>query len=429
MKNLRLLSALCACAVMTAPVFSVTSYAEEAAEVTETAEVSEADTSDTTEVPEKTTYSITYRYGYGTGKIDTTDPVPEKQFVVLSVWALRRDGYTHVGWTDGEKTYKRGELIKMPAKDLVLEPVWKPVYTIKFENLEDYGYPAPSSFTNGTLSPGTEIYLPNLPMHNGEAQFEGWLVNGDYYPPLSTFQMPEKDTYVEVYWLSPVKIDYFAGDVEGVIGNPHYIMNGFYNYPMDISNGERLTRLGYKLDGWYVPEQDNKKYSFSDSFVVPENGITFYADWVPLKIGMKFNANGGTGKMTNQTEYFDDVVNIKPCEFTKEGYKLLGWKNGDNYYLPEGAVKVYVKEYGDFMNFQAVWIEENRNPGDLNGNGIVDITDLSILSLHILGEAEITDEQTLDDADVERDGKVDISDAARMKKFLSKERILLGTGE
>ena len=78
------------------------------------------------------------------------------------------------------------------------------------------------------------------------------------------------------------------------------------------------------------------------------------------------------------------------------------------------------------MEFDAVWIEENRNPGDVNGDGIVDLMDLTMLSMHIVGDSEIKDEKALDDADVQRDGTVDLADLARLKQFLMQDKILLG---
>lgn len=418
MKNKRLLSLLCACAVVSGTMSTAVICAEEETEAEVSVSVSDEN---------EETYSITYKTGSALGKVENTEPVKAGENVELSVWALRRDGFSHTGWTDGENTYKRGESIEMPAKDLVLEPVWKKIYTVIYENLEVYGYDSP--FRNGTVAPGTEISLPPLVMHNGDAMFYGWTVNGEYYAGGTKFIMPEQDVEVNVFWLEPVYIDYYAGDLEGVTGNPHFLKSAYPGFDTDISNGERLIRLGYKLTGWYDPADNNKVYEFTDSIIVPENGVTLMARWEPLKIGMKFRANGGTGKMSNQVELFDSYVRIKECEFEKEGYKLHGWKHDEDYYQPEGTVQVKVKEYGDFMEFDAVWIEEDRNPGDLDGDGDVDIADLSLLSLHVIGDAEITDEKILDDADVQRDGEVNTADLARMKQFISKEKILLGTEE
>ncbi len=446
MKNHRLLTLLCTCALAAGTVNVPMLYAEDAesatagkteavsAAKTETGEEEKKaeETYETEEVTtvgattEKSGYRVIYRTGSASGKVDVLEePAAEGETVILSVWALRKDGFTHTGWTDGEKTYRRGAAVHMPDHDLVLEPVWKPTYKLTFEDFEQYGYASP--FEEGTVSPGTKIYLPNLPMHNGDAIFEGYYINDEFYPPLTDFVMPESDVYISVCWLDPVVIDYVSGDLEGVYGNTHYPVNAYPGYGMDISSGDRLSRFGYKLDGWYDPDDNNKVYEFKDSFIVPDHDMTLMARWVPIKIGMKFKGGeGAEGTMPNQIAEFGSCAVLNECTYKKEGYKLLGWKHDDEYYLPGDKVKVKVAEYGDFMVFDAVWVEEGRDPGDLNADGQIDVTDLSVLSMHVIGDQVITDEKTLDDADVQRDEKVDLADLARMKQFIMQDDILLG---
>lgn len=416
MKNFRGLSLLCACAVVLGSASSTVMYAAEAEE-------NEVSVTETEPAPEFSGARIIYEKGGGIGRIEEAAPVEPGKYIKLSPWALRKDGYSHVGWTDGVKDYQRGATIKMPESDLYLKPVWKKVYFVRYEKLEPYGYPSP--YQDGTVSPGSEIKLLNLAMHNGDAQFNGWLVNGVHYDPLSTFIMPEENVVIEVDWQYPVKIDYYAGDVDGVIGSSHYIVDKFAGYNINLSNNERLFRVGYKLVGWYDPEED-KNYDLEASYMMPDRDVTMLAVWSPLKVSMKFDANGGEGKMANQIEVFDTSAKIKDCEFTREGYKLHGWLHDNEYYMPGEAVHVKIAEIGEFMNFKAIWIEEDRNPGDLNRDGKIDISDMAVLSMHLLGDNVITDEKILDDADVEYDGEVSLSDLACFKQFLMHDKILLG---
>jgi hypothetical protein len=50
----------------------------------------------------------------------------------------------------------------------------------------------------------------------------------------------------------------------------------------------------------------------------------------------------------------------------------------------------------------------------------VDITDLSALSLALIGDISLNDDQ-LKSADVDGDGKVTIADLARLRQYLSKK--------
>lgn len=375
-----------------------------------------------TETTAEALYSVSYCYDGGFGRIDEAVPVAEGEKVKLSVWALRKDGYSHTGWTDGESIYSRGEIIEMPPKDIIIYPVWTPVYTLTYEKLDKYGYPSP--FADGTVSPGTEIYLPNYAMHYGDAMFNGWLVNGVHYDPLSTFIMPEENTYVSVDWLDPINFVYDAGTDDGVIGSRTYEVGKYPGSKINLSSSTRLARLGYTLKGWLYKETDTF-YRPEAYFEVPDTDTTMYAVWTPIKVAATFDANGGTGQMERQIYEYDTFMEIPDCQFTLEGFKLLGWQLKDKYYQPGEKVKVRIDEIGESMKFKAVWIEEHLSPGDLNDDGQADLTDLSVLSLHILGE-KVLDGTALENADVYRDGNIDILDLTRFKQFLGHGKILIG---
>ena len=63
--------------------------------------------------------------------------------------------------------------------------------------------------------------------------------------------------------------------------------------------------------------------------------------------------------------------------------------------------------------------------GDLDKSGIVDITDLSILSLYLLGDKKLGEDE-LERANTEYDSAVDLADLARLRQFLSKKVTKIG---
>ncbi len=75
-----------------------------------------------------------------------------------------------------------------------------------------------------------------------------------------------------------------------------------------------------------------------------------------------------------------------------------------------------------------VALEKPENPvtetkimtGDLNSDNKVDITDLSYLSLYLIGDMELNDTQKKA-ADVDGDGEVKLADLAKMRQFLSRK--------
>jgi hypothetical protein len=55
--------------------------------------------------------------------------------------------------------------------------------------------------------------------------------------------------------------------------------------------------------------------------------------------------------------------------------------------------------------------------GDVNSDGVCDITDLSYVSLYLLGDIDL-DENGRKAADVSTDGEIDLSDLAKLKRYL-----------
>ncbi|WP_044974213.1 dockerin type I repeat-containing protein [Ruminococcus sp. HUN007] len=64
--------------------------------------------------------------------------------------------------------------------------------------------------------------------------------------------------------------------------------------------------------------------------------------------------------------------------------------------------------------------------GDLNSDSIVDVTDLSILSLYLIGDQNFENDELKEAADVEYDHSVDIGDLACLRSFISKKRENIG---
>lgn len=69
--------------------------------------------------------------------------------------------------------------------------------------------------------------------------------------------------------------------------------------------------------------------------------------------------------------------------------------------------------------------EENNVLGDINFDGKADLTDLTELSLVLVGDSELTAVQQKA-ADVDGDGEVKLADLAKFKQFLSKQISSLG---
>jgi uncharacterized repeat protein (TIGR02543 family) len=90
-----------------------------------------------------------------------------------------------------------------------------------------------------------------------------------------------------------------------------------------------FTNVGYSFSGWNTlangtgaPYANDATYSFSSS-------ITLYAQWTALSsFTVTFNANGGTGSMTAETE--NVATALTSNTFSRTGYTFAGWSTTAN---------------------------------------------------------------------------------------------------
>ena len=152
-----------------------------------------------------------------------------------------------------------------------------------------------------------------------------------------------------------------AFDANG--GTGHMPQEGFVYDTEQALATNSFTRTGYSFAGWgiasgsttvkYTDEQIVKNLSTIDG-----NTITLYAIWTPESYIVKFNANGGTGTMGDQTIEYDKSTKLSTCTFAKEGYIFKGWAtsaDGPVVYDDAQAVKNLSSDPNTPVNLYAVW--------------------------------------------------------------------------
>ncbi|MBR3025829.1 MAG: dockerin type I repeat-containing protein [Oscillospiraceae bacterium] len=96
----------------------------------------------------------------------------------------------------------------------------------------------------------------------------------------------------------------------------------------------------------------------------------------------------------------------------KRGLELYGRYSGNDFYEYRSPESAPVEQ------------SDNSTPkvkaGDLTGDNSIDITDLSTLSLALIGDMELTDDQKAA-ADVDGDGELTMADLAKLRQFLSRK--------
>lgn len=226
-------------------------------------------------------------------------------------------------------------------------------YTVDADDVEEYF--TRSAFLTVTVNP--DFTLPENPTKTGYT-FSGW------YTDQACTTKFEGDTITSdlVLYAGWRPIQYnVAFDANG--GTGYMPQEGFVYDTEQALATNSFTRTGYSFAGWgtasgsttvkYTNEQIVKNLSTIDG-----NTITLYAIWTPESYIVKFNANGGTGTMVDQTIEYDESTKLSTCTFAKEGYIFKGWAtsaDGPVVYDDAQAVKNLSSDPNTPVNLYAVW--------------------------------------------------------------------------
>ena len=123
-----------------------------------------------------------------------------------------------------------------------------------------------------------------------------------------------------------------------------------------------VEREGYMFLGW-TP----------NGGVIPAGtvtNVTFVAQWAANEYTVRFDDNGGSGLMANETMTYDAEKTLTACAFTRTGYTFAGWATsagGAVTYADGAAVKNLTAEAGATVTLYAKWTPNEYtvdfNPG------------------------------------------------------------------
>ena len=160
--------------------------------------------------------------------------------------------------------------------------------------------------------------------------FEGWSDGVNIYQPGDKITFSLANRRLTAVW-SNYKLAFDANGGEGSIDAIIVAKGGSVNLP-SLSN---FSREGYVATGWTSNKDSSyREYKEGDSYTPTQNTI-IYVFWVKVyndsttgDTNLKFDLNGGEGKITFEGIYSsdDDVILPEITGVTKEGYKFTGWK-------------------------------------------------------------------------------------------------------
>ena len=283
--------------------------------------------------------SVTYDSTYG------TLPTPE------------RTGYTFAGWytdkTNGSKVVSTTKVAITSAQTLYAR--WKAnTYTVKFNSQGG------STVADKTVTYDSTYGTLSTPTRDGY-KFDGWFTSatgGTQITASTTVKITATQTLF-AHWTANTYTVVFNGN--GNTGGSTATQTLTYDKAQALTaNG--FTKTGYHFVSWNT-KSDGTGTSYTDKESVTNvagtnASVTLYAIWEANSYTVKFNANGGTGTMANQTMTYDQVSKLNNSTFAREGYTFKGWSTSaeGNISFVDGAPTINLTATKDgTVTLYAVW--------------------------------------------------------------------------
>ena len=116
------------------------------------------------------------------------------------------------------------------------------------------------------------------------------------------------------------------------------------------------TREHYKFAGWWTKAVGGNKIVASSR--VPAADQELFAHWTPETYTIRYNANGGTGSMADQSFVYGSAVVLRANAFSKGEKNFVGWAvaaDGAVVYPDGGSLGSVAAIENGVINLYAVW--------------------------------------------------------------------------
>ncbi|MBQ4585160.1 MAG: InlB B-repeat-containing protein [Clostridia bacterium] len=340
-------------------------YDNESFEGTSVSEISQGTTGNKTFYAKWTPvqYEIKYELKGGTNDTENVNSYNIEQTISLN--RPTREYYTFDGWYENESFEGTSvfEISQGTTGNKTFYAKWTSVqYEIKYE-------------LNGGTNNESNVFTYNIeqeitlknPTRNGYA-FLGWFINenfeGSAIEKIAFGSNGNKKLYAK--WQACENKLVFDGN--SATSGSMVDMAIDTDETVSLENN-KFEKLGYTFKGWAITANGNVEYLDGSSYTMGTNNLyTLYAVWEANKNTIIFDANGGSGSMSDMTIATDASANLTNNTFTKAGYTFVGWsttKDGEVEYADGSS---YTMGTNATYTLYAVWTK-NINGLIFNGNG------------------------------------------------------------
>lgn len=319
-------------------------------------------TIDSIKATKKPKFTVTATKGTGISQV-----VPETQTVISGsksskITATVKDGYTWSKWSDGKTAnpYPAFEVTEdITIKANAVGNTYYVVYNKNHNDETGTGTMSKSTHTYGTAS----SLAANKFTRTGYT-FNGWNTKADG----SGTSYADKASVSKLTTTAGATVNLYAKwtpntytitfNANGGTTPSKASMSVKYNSAYGTL--ATTTRIGYTFKGWYTAKSGGTKITSNSTYTTASNS-TLYAQWTPIEYIIVFDANGGAGNMNNMTCSYDTEYALTQNNFTRIGYKFLGWstsKNSDKIEYEDKQNIKNLKTTSETITLYAIWEQQ-----------------------------------------------------------------------
>ena len=288
-----------------------------------------------------------------------------------------REDYVFQGWYDNESlegTAYSFEGKTMPAGDFPLYAKWtEPVYEVSFDlNGADLAeQAAPDAYDDQQVKKGEIVTRPADPVREGYT-FAGW-TRAD--SPFHFGTGITADTTLKARWISNsrFKLTYDPGaGVGDPVTDSRLYADGAKASLWECPKGWQAPQEHYGFLYWNTrADGSGRSYYPSDSFTMPADDVTLYAQWALIRetsLTYVYNYEGAPDPIAVPIETPNALYAIEENDPERTGYRFIGWTidQAGNGTLYQKGDKIRVDTLNEETNkLYAQWEIEIKPPTGL----------------------------------------------------------------
>ena len=308
------------------------------------------DNTEITAVWDSPTISFDANTGSGT-MTSVTNVGYEGSYTLPSCTFTAPSGKVFRCWSINGVEYAPGDVITI-TNNVTIYPIWETACTIAF----NFGQGGSGSMSSITNYPANKTYtLPSCTFIAPEGKvFGGWSIGGNVYSPGDTITITG-NTAITAIWKSTIILTFDSGTGgSGEMDDVEIAEDSVYTLPSCTFTAPD----GKAFKGWEI---DGKIYSTGDQ-VVLNSDTTITAIWENT-VSISFDANGGTGTMSNENILAGTDYTLPSCTFTAPSGKVFShWLIGNTIFYEGETVNIT----GNTI-IKAVWVDSATVTFDANG--------------------------------------------------------------